>query len=74
MSVASGEVSALRASYADIIARVRGVADRAAALIDRELRPERTASPTCPDEVGLDFRRPPASESSTAFPEGGGDV
>ena len=73
MSVASGEVSAPRASYADIIARVRGVADRAAALIPRA-EARANCIPTCPDEVGLDFRRPPASESSTAFPEGGGDV
>lgn len=36
MSVASGEVGAPRATYTEIIARVRGVADRAAALIDRD--------------------------------------
>lgn len=36
MSVASGEIGAPRAPYTELVARVRGGADRAAALIDRE--------------------------------------
>jgi hypothetical protein len=44
LSVASGEVGAPRATYTEIIARVRGVADGAAALIDRTLENEAAAA------------------------------